>query len=312
MSLASRLQRFINAQPRAIAQALQTYCRCVPVGLPRRLPSLRRLHLQPYWIAIPVVFARRWSHMLVTSGPRREFLHDVLWAQYCLYLSVRIKDDFFDGQVGNRRILALAELFHREAGEALARHFGEHAEFWTHFRTHVLTSVKGIEEVDALQRKKVQARRAFLRGFANTSSIFKIGATAVCLASGRRRALPLIGTVADELAIGTQIVDDVRDIVEDLKRGRFNYAARMLLKGKALRNATTKRVLQEVLDKLISPGPIEDVIEEAVRHFRRAHSLVIELDLPELKVVPLVQEAGAYMLAAEIHQRRVDRLFRQQ
>ena len=311
MSLASRLQRFINAQPRAIAQALQKYCRSVPVGLPRRLPSLRRLHSHPYWIAIPVVLARRWSHTLATRGPRRAFLHDVLWAQYCLYLSVRIKDDLFDAQVGDRRMLPLAELFHREAEEALARHFGERAEFWAHFRTHVLTSVKGIEEVDALQRGEVLAPRAILRGFASTSSIFQIGATAVCLASGRGRALPLIGTVANELAIGTQIVDDVRDIVEDLKRGRFNYAARMLLKGKALRNATTKRVLQEVLDKLISPGPIEDVIEEAVRHFRRAHSLMTKLRLPELEVVPLVQETGAHMLVAEIHQRRVDRLFRQ-
>jgi len=310
-SLALRLQRFINAQPRAIARALQKYCRSVPIGLPHRLPSHHRLHSHPYWIAIPVVLARRWSDALATSGPRRTFLHDVLWAQYCLYISVRITDDIFDGQVRDPQMEPLAGRFHREADEAFARHFSERAEFWTHFRAHYLTSLKGIKGVDTLQRGEALAPRAILRGFANTSSIFKIGATAVCLASGRNSALPIIGSIADELAIGTQIVDDVRDMAEDLKRGRFNYAARMLLKGNLLRNANTKRVLGEVLEKLISPGPMEDVIKEAVRHIRCAHSLAIRLGFPELGVVPLVQEAGARAVVAEIHRRRVGQLFRQ-
>jgi hypothetical protein len=238
------------------------------------------------------------------SRSARAFLLDILWAQYCLYLAVRIKDDLLDGQVKDTRLSFAADEFARAAGETLLRHFMDNGEFWNYHRRCVRTTLRGIHRVRILQKNRTAGTRGMTHGYAETSSIFKVGIAAVCIATGHQRLLRRLGRAVDRIAIGSQILDDVRDILEDLNQGRLNYAARSILR-RVRFSPDVKSIRLALLRRLIQPGPLEDVIAEASRHMEVGYSL-LKRSLPS--VIPACKQ-GTAALRHDLHRRRVELLF---
>lgn len=308
-SVATQLQEFVDSLPRPAAQEMTRYLLSVPVKPPRRLPPVSQLHSQPYWIAFPVALANHTVRQPRPAAHRRTFLHDILCAQYYIYLAVRIRDDLFDGQAEGRRLSGVADLLELAADEKLSAHFEGSSAFWKLSRAYRRETAKGIREVDELQQRAGRSSGKMLQGFAHTSSIFKIGSAAVCVATGRVRLMRTIETIFDHLAIGGQIIDDVKDIVEDLKRGRYNYAVQMLLKDYG-RACSPLEVSRHVLTALLNPQNAEEVVSVAEHHFRHAYQLLKRLGLRELNDVPLLQQRAAEDLMKDVQLRRVVLLFK--
>ncbi len=288
---------------------MKEYLPSVPVKPVRRLPLRSRLHTQPYWITLPIALEGHTAGRWVALGPRRTFLQDILCAQHYLYLSVRIRDDLLDGQAAGRMLAGIADQLDRRAEEILGTHFDRTSEFWRYLRAYTRETQEGIAEVAERQRRVGGAPERMLDGFARTSSIFKIGSVAVCMRSGRMKQFHKIETIADQLAIGGQIIDDVRDLVEDLQGGRYNYAVQMLLKDYG-RSESSADVFKEVLSALLNPRNLKEVISVAVRHFKTAHQLLKRLRLHELYDVPVVHQKAAEALLDYVHRRRIELLFR--
>lgn len=307
-SVATRLQRFINSLPAPAEEELKHYLATVPVKPLRRLPSLSRLHARPYWIAFPVALTAHSVRGTWTLVRTRGFLHDVLCAQYYIYLAVRIRDDLLDGQAEGRALSGVANLLEGAAGEMLERYFERSSAFWRLLRLYKKQTAEGIKMVDQLQRRIGRNPGKVLDHFARTSSIFKIGSAAVCVATGRVKLMRTIETIFNHLAIGGQSIDDVRDIVEDLRRSRYNYAVQMLLKDCG-RSGSPAEVFKEVLSALLNPRNLEEVVSVAVRQFQAAHRLLKTVHLRELYGIPVVQQRAAENLLHDIHRRRVAALF---
>lgn len=288
---------------------MKEYLPSVPVKPVRRLPLRSRLHTQPYWIALPIALEGHTAGRWVALGPRRTFLHDILCAQYYLYLSVRIRDDHLDGQAAGPMLAGVAEQLERCAEEILGAHFDRTSEFWRYLRAYTRETKEGIAEVAKRQRRVGGDPERMLDGFARTSSIFKVGSAAACVASGRAKLMGTIDMIMDHLAIGGQIIDDVRDMVEDLQRGRYNYAVQMLLKDYG-RSESSAGVFKEVLSALLNPRNLEKVISVAVRHFKTADQLLKRLGLRELYDVPGIHQKAAEALLEYVHRRRIELLFK--
>lgn len=307
-SVASRLRLHIDAQPRNSARALRAYCRTVPIVPIHRLPSRRQLHTQPYWIALPVALAAGIHVRSHASRSTQAFLHDILWAQYCMYLAVRMKDDLLDGQVKDRRLSAASQKFAHIAELTLACYFRRKDGFWKYYHRFVRTTSRGISCARMLQREKTFRRSWMVRWYADSSSILKIGIAAVCFATGRQRLLRRLEGAVDRLAIGSQILDDVRDILEDLQQGRLNYAARSMLKGAHISPGMRNTHLA-LLRRLIQPGPLEKVIAEATGYLRHGYVFLERLPSSDLGCIIPAYEKGAEQLQQELHRRRVALLF---
>jgi hypothetical protein len=117
-----------------------------------------------------------------------------------------------------------------------------------------------------------------------------------------------LGTVFDHLAIGGQIIDDVRDMVEDLKRGRYNYAVQMLLKGNG--HAFSRlEVSRHVLSALLNPRNLEALVSVAMDHFQAAYRLLKKVHLRELYGIPVVQQRAGEHLLEQVHRNRIAMIF---
>ena len=307
-SPATRLERFVASLSQAVASEFGTYLVTVPIKAPSRLPRISQLHTQPHWISFPVALANHQQRDIKAPAIRSTLIHDILSAQYFMYLSVRLKDDLLDGQAAGRTLSEVSHSLERTAVEILRRWFEPSSKFWGFFERYVKDTTEGIDEVERLQRRVRRDPEEMLDGFARTSSIFKIGTAALCVASGKVNVMRTLESILDHLAIGGQIVDDIRDMVEDLECGRYNHAVQMLLKGNG-QAVSRLEASQHLLSALLNPRSLEEVVSVAVYHFKAAHVLLKRLRLHELYGIPVVQQRAAENLIEQIHHRRMRVLF---
>jgi len=237
-------------------------------------------------------------------GPRRDpgFLIDVLWGQYCLFLFVRFHDDVFDDQSRSRSLLFVGDLLLMESERTFAKHLSD-AAFWKLFRESVETSIQGILRVDALQRSPGAMNLESARVYADVDAIFKVGAAAVCIKRRWTKDLLALFAFADELAIASQIIDDLQDIEEDLRGRRFNFAASRLGIDRDLQDvgASTRLAQTVLIDDGI--GLLADDVEH---HLDRAATVIapVELTRATAYVDKLRRELDAFRQS--LHRTRVE------
>jgi hypothetical protein len=234
----------------------------------------RRDGAERFWSLLP-----RWllaDRRFVADGRRREFLNDILWGQYCLFLFVRIHDDLFDGQARSMSLLFVADRLLVESETAFARHVPE-AAFWRLFRDSLTKTTQAILEVDHLQRQPGAMHARLLGLHAKVSAIFKVGAAAICVRSNRMREFRSVSRCADDIAIAEQILDDLLDVEEDLARGRYSFAFNDLLGEDAARvDGRAERLARRVL---LSDG-VGALMERARIHLVRAEAAIAPVRLP--------------------------------
>ncbi len=86
-----------------------------------------------------------------------------------------------------------------------------------------------ILEADELQRKAYPDLRRLEDAYAGVNALFKIGPAAICSRAKRMRDFPSVSKFSNEMAVVGQILDDMRDLEEDLSRQRFNFVASFFL-----------------------------------------------------------------------------------
>ena len=154
----------------------------------------------------------------------RTSLEDILFAQCCLFLTVRIHDDLIDGQSRESWLILAGDDLLIEAQEQLARHI-EDAAYWSLFRRAVRKTLHGIAEVDRLQTQPSGMPASARRLYADVAAILSVGVGAVFARTGRLAEYPMFERLFADLAIASQVLDDLEDVEEDAQRGRLNVAA---------------------------------------------------------------------------------------
>jgi hypothetical protein len=293
-----RLARYLRKWPPAVAEEVVAY-----LGRPATDAVDRHHGEERFWSLLP-----RWlaSDRRFVATPRRHtWLNDILWAQYCLFLFVRIHDDLFDRQTDSPALVFVADQLLLVCETTLARHQPAVA-FWPLFRASVSTTLAAILEVDALQRQPRAMKASSLVLHARVSDIFKIGAAAICVDARRMRDFRHISRCADELAIAEQILDDLFDIEEDVVRGRYTFVANTLLGDGTVTDEWRASVAQQIL---FGDG-VGAILDRAATHVDRARTAI-----DRLRLVPASRYLENFRrrldeLRPVIHRARVEHVFR--
>jgi hypothetical protein len=257
-----------------------------------------------FWSLLP-----RWlfddPRFAPTGRDRRRLLNDILWAQYCLFLFVRIHDDLFDGQARSPSLLFVADQLLVESETTFAKHFPD-AAFWRLFRQSLNTTLQGILKVDALQQHPSSMNGRALRLYADVSAIFKVGAAAVCVGSGRMGEFRLLSRFSDEIAIVEQILDDLLDVEEDLARARYNFAANELLAGAP---ADADRRAERLARTVLLGDGVGVLLKRVRKHLDRADAAIAPLRLAPAAAYVDTFRRGVDGFGQHVHQARVAHVF---
>ena len=219
--LEARLRGLLDRSSRGAARGLAERLLPTPSrGRPRRLPPEEGF----YWLRVS-----RWladSFRLTATPEGRALLADLHWIQYCVYAVFRVQDDLLDGETADRRLAVEANHLLVEAARCAARRFPGDSPFWRVFRRTVDATSRAVVELDRLQRSPQRPPRRELDLYRDQAACLGIAAAGVCLAAGREgdwrhRVAPAL----DRMAVAAQIVDDLRDVGDDLAEGRINHVA---------------------------------------------------------------------------------------
>ena len=170
--------------------------------------------LLPWWFLVPGwIFINKETH----ARNDQKFMEDILWAQYCIFLSIRILDDIFDNQAKDSNLIFVPYLLQLEADRQFAKYFPNDSPFWKKKNNFNQKTLILIIQTDNLQRNRKTEAKELLKAYADVASVFKIGISAICENEKDFTKLKLFYKFADELAIISQLFDDFYDILEDLK-----------------------------------------------------------------------------------------------
>lgn len=280
ISVSGRLDMISQRWPRPIRRDLQRYMRRLSRGTGGSGPCVNRSQSQPYWSLFPTWLAGKYN-LKKADTISESVLDEILWAQHCVFLSLRIKDDLLDGQGITSLLFLAADQFLAEAGDILFRHLRQSKRFWDIYTGNLRETVQAFWEVDAMQQRRRVSLRQMRAGYARVSSIFKIGSAAICCLADRERDFSSVEEAADELAIAGQIFDDFRDIHEDLRRGRLNYAARFILGSSTQAGTDPANAVNLIGERLLYSGRVAGLFDEVIGHVETARRTLAPHKLPE-------------------------------
>ena len=236
----------------------------------------------PCWVHLPAWLLQCYKPKPSTID--KSFLADVLWGQFCLYLSVRIKDDLLDRDTRSRSLFLAADLLQLEALRIFSNHIPRRSAFWALYFDSIRITTQAMIRADNLQKTWRGNPGALLKLYAG-SAILKIASAAVCFHFRKGRDFPHASLVFDELAVAGQLLDDLEDLDADWRRKRYNSVVRIMLgQGKLAfdgRASSMRRVKRELVmggfDRVLQM--VLDRIDRAEKAFRAIRS---RAQLPEL------------------------------
>jgi len=307
-SFASRLESSMRGWPQAMKCDFRAYIRRFQCDSGGR--SMHPGHTLPYWLLLPAWLTSAYNDARPTTKTiTGRTLNDVLWGQYCVFLSVRIQDDLFDRQTSFASLLFAGDQFLADACDVLFRHAGHSDRFRKIFIASLKETLRSIMEVDAMQRRTRVSLKALRTGHARVSSIFKIGSAAVCCLAERWRDFPKIAAACDELAVAGQTIDDFQDIDEDFRDKRLNYAARFLLGTSNPAAVGTKDTLHRIAERLLFSNRTDRLFTEIISHIQAAHEALAPLGLKETERYFDEYTRSLKRTASAVGRERVRRIF---
>jgi hypothetical protein len=232
------------------------------------------------------------------------FLGDVEWGQHCLFAFVRLQDDVLDGQAAGPALLFAADQYLFEAERAFGGHFSRASRFWSLLLESLETSTRAIVEADGWQRRPGRKAADLLPKYAEIAAVFRVGSAAVCLKAGRARDLPALARFSDGIATAGQICDDLIDVTEDLRRGRYNYVAQLLL-GSARRALDAREAERRIARAIVSSDGADRVFREVRRNLAAAERAAGALPCPEARAHVAFWRGEVDRMASELHRRSV-------
>jgi len=299
-----RLQRFLKAWPPALADDfVQHYLHLLKPGREHKNPAGQD-DPYPFWILLPGWLQRK--YVKIPGESDTVFFSELLWAEYCFFLCIRVQDDLFDRQAEEPALVFAANLFLLEAEKVLSHYFPADSAFWNMFRAAQKKTIYAIMENAALQRSRQKSPDKLLAGYAKLSTHFSIAPAAVCLRYRRMRDFPLVTKFSIALAVAGQIVDDLTDIEEDLRGGRCNYAAQRLLANHSTKTMPAKNLAAIIAkEMLLSPG-ITALFEEIRRYLKRAEQAIKPIGLKEAAQLVKRYQSGMQQMQVRFQASRAD------
>jgi hypothetical protein len=271
-SLGSKAQAFLDTLTPVLGASGSLRKICAPQEWVRAVPAAGALFGRPYWALLP-----EWLDGYLRRGadtPDRGFLDDILWAQYCLFMFIRLQDRVFDRHSGGRPLVYIADQYLLESERQFAVHFSAAGAFWEMYRSCLRETTLGILRAETLRRREGAGSAGILSASRNVNAIFRVGAWAVCSAGGGLPQFNAVEEACGHFAEASRILDDFTDLAEDLKAGRANYVALKIME--SLRMPWPSRIgsADAIAEKLLTSPSAGEILAEAKEEFTKAFSAI--------------------------------------
>jgi len=276
--LVRRRRELLSRWPRRLAEATESHARWLAGDRAEARSAPEEQERD--WLLLPRWIAEALLPGTAGENRRRELLDDVLWAQYCLYLAVRVEDDLFDGQAEDRSLTAAPPLLRSEAQRVLGRHLSRDSPFWEILHRYQDQTTHAILEVDELQRRPGALGADALEAYARVSRILGAGSAAICAAADRLDLLPVIEAFSDSVAIVDQILDDLADMEEDLENGRWNFAVNAIVSPLESDTAEGQALAARIDRNIVYDDAIGKLLAHCHEHLERARIAAAKLPVP--------------------------------
>jgi hypothetical protein len=272
-----------------------------PIRYIGKLPGKRL-----YWLIVPdgltVLYRKKHRCLSLNS----HFIRDVLRAQVCLYLAIRIHDDLYDQHEKRLSLIWEGDAFLLKAQRAMTDHFGRRSPFWEYYHRSISTTIRAVREIDSSQMRSQPHCPFPLKKYANLNSLFKIATHAVCLKAGRMRDFNKLSGCFDQLAIVGQMLDDFEDIIEDFNRGRVNSVARIFLNAGG---SPRRKPLDRMAHNLLYTDVSTRLFRQLDRYLDKAQKSIECIELPALEEYLVSYRDSVRRIGERVHAQRVRQLF---
>lgn len=264
----------------------------------------------PFWYHLPGWLANYYAS---TSDSYREevpldFVQDVLWAQYCIYCYIRIQDDVCDGQLNKPSYLFYGNRFLIETQKILTRHFTISDQLWVLYHELLVRTSMGILAGEAKQLNPDSPPEELLTNYCEAGAIFNLGAAATCYKYHRMDVYQSITEYTADMTIAGQIVDDILDVEEDLRNGKYNFATKMILRQGDIKEISPGNAA-EVIGRNILYNGMDSVLQILQDKLEHAREIMHTLAIPEAVTMIRAYQQRMEQTKQAVHQMRVSVIF---
>ena len=281
--------------------------------LPYRRPTAKpdlgtSTAIVPSWLQLPVWLHEGWRR---PSGFKKlnSRVLDLLWAQYALFVYIRLQDDLLDRHMSDLQIQFVADRFLVESLESMDRARVADATSRAFYRRCLQTTVDGILEVRMLEGSPGQFEEHHLALHARVSSIFKVAAAAVCTVHRRSTELAWLIPLQDELAVFGQICDDLQDLEDDLRGGRYTFAANALIGARTGEAMTHTEAMHRAAEGVLSSDRTDRIVLALERAASTARALVPDAAPAPASRVSRISSKRSNVLRQNLHEASVRWIF---
>ena len=181
----------------------------------------------PFWFLMPYWLFRKLNSESEKKNGQR-FITNILWAQHCLIMFIRIQDDVIDANAADNVLILAADQFLIEAEKTLNIYFDKSKKLRDEYYSCFKKTTLSLASAEDLHRNESTDKNMLARSYAATAAIFNVANAAVCAEFEIFKILPHMKKAGEEISIAGQILDDLTDIKEDLGLSKKNYAERIL------------------------------------------------------------------------------------
>ena len=275
----SRVEDTIKSWPSSTKEAVRHYLHFQDgkKDFTRTLDS--RAVDQPYWILLPFWLVERFTRNNAHRFSAR-FMNDIIWAQYCLFVFIRMQDDLFDGHTHSLPLLYAADGFLLEAERIFLKYFPKNSPFWEIYISSIEGTIFAVASADDLESGSRRSNKKLLSHYGDTAAICNIAAAAVCLKAGKKYSIPRIASFSNEMMKAGAIVDDLRDMQEDMQRGRFNSAVSYFLPRYRMKASLMKKNIRLITKNIRDHRRVSRLFRTIRRHVNLAERVFSPLVVP--------------------------------
>lgn len=263
----------------------------------------------PFWDQFLPLLDRKFGGHPKPEGNPGGFLAQIRWAQFCFFVCIRIQDDFYDHQLENRSFVVLGNDFLLEVESFLGDYFPRNNHIHAIYPQLLRQTSHNIYRTVTLQEQYDPSPRDLLECYAGVGAIFHLGPSVLCMRYGKQEYAAPLRDLYSHLVVVCQILDDLTDISEDLRQGKVNFAAAVLLSSYSDGERSRDDALENIGRNIIRCG-VGSVFEEVYQNLSAAAAIAADLDLTEIHEYVGRYRAGVRLLEAQHHKARVDTIFR--
>lgn len=278
-----RLEKFISTKPKSMQVGFKNYYTSASWDTGIRFFLSIKDSQVPFWYKLPIIIEADTNNKFGLAFDKKKILQDSLWAQYCIFMHIRIKDDVIDLDTDDKDLILISDLFRIECEETLAKYFDHNNNLWSTYYQLLKETTTAMYKKENIEKQKIPSTIEILKQNGLESSILNIGTAAICFMYGKTKEFLTIKQCVSYLVISSQIINDLNDFKKDLKRGNKNYVAARLMEFQNFKGDSTDEILEQITNYSFNSKQIEMIINDAFNYITKAELEAAPLNLIDLE-----------------------------